>query len=94
MYKLDKQLFRRNTRGASSDIITKFQFADDVVLLTTTQEAAEVAINTYQSVTSPFGLTISLPRTKFMVANFDIRWEEKEPSEVEGGAIECAESFQ
>jgi len=41
MYKLDKQLFRRNTRGASSDIITKFQFADDVVLLATTREAAE-----------------------------------------------------
>jgi len=29
-----------------------------------------------------------------MAADFDIRWEEKEPTEVEGGAIECAESFQ
>ena len=36
LYKLDKQLFRRNIRGASSDIITECQFADDVILLATT----------------------------------------------------------
>ena len=68
LYKLDKQ--RRNTRGASSDIITECQFADDFVLLATTRETAEVAINTYQSETSSFGLTVSLPK-KFMVAGFD-----------------------
>ena len=51
---LYKLVFRRNTRGASSDI-TECQFADDVVLLSTTREAAEIAINTYKLVTSFLG---------------------------------------
>jgi len=53
-------------------------------LLATTQGAAEAAINTYQSVTNSFGLPVSLPKTKFMVAGFGIR---QEPIEVEGGVI-------
>jgi len=36
LYKPNKQLFRRNTRGASSDIKMECQFADDVVLFATT----------------------------------------------------------
>jgi len=63
----------------------------DVVLLANTQKAAEVAINTYQSVARSLGLTVSLPKTKFMVTGIDIMQEEKEPIEVEAGMIE---SFQ
>jgi len=62
LYKLDKQL--RKTRGASSDNITECQFVDDVALLPSTREAAEAAINVYQSIGRSLGLTISLPKTK------------------------------
>ena len=40
---------------------------DDVVLLTSTRAAAEVAIREYVDVTSAFGLSVSVKKTKFMV---------------------------
>ena len=40
LYKLDKQLHRRSTKGADHTYITEGQFADDVVLLAVTHEAA------------------------------------------------------
>ena len=41
LYRLDKQLFRRSTKGACMECFRKCQFADDVALLATTSEAAE-----------------------------------------------------
>ena len=67
MFKLDKQLFRRNTRGASSVTVTECQFADDVALLATTREAAEFAINAYQSVAKSLGLNVSLTKTLWLL---------------------------
>ena len=94
LFKLDKQLFRRNTRGVSSVTMTECQFADDVALLATTREAAELAINAYQSVAKSLGLNVSLTKTKFMIAGVDIAQEKKAPIEVEGGVIGYVEIFQ
>ena len=44
--------------------ITEGQFVVDVALLTATHEAAEGAINSYQSVAKSFGL-ISINRTNY-----------------------------
>ena len=41
LYGLDKQLFRRSTKGACMECFRECQFADDAALLTTTREAAE-----------------------------------------------------
>ena len=41
LYRLDKQLFRRSTKGACMECFRECQFADDVALLATTREAAE-----------------------------------------------------
>ena len=54
LYKLDKQLFRRSTRGAREMVFFKGEFADDVALLATTRGAAQVSINTYSEVCSLF----------------------------------------
>ena len=41
LYRLDKQLFRRSTKGACMECFRECQFADDVALLAITREAAE-----------------------------------------------------
>ena len=43
LYRLDQQLFRRSTRGASEMSVDKGGFADDVVLVASTRKAAEAA---------------------------------------------------
>ena len=50
-YKLDKQLFRQSVRGACEMVFFKGEFVDDVAQLATTREAAELAINTYTTMT-------------------------------------------
>ena len=67
LYRLDQQLFRKNARNACEVVANKGEFADDVVLLASTRQAAEVAIRTYMEVTQSFGLTVSIQKTKFMV---------------------------
>ena len=94
LYKLDKQLFRRYTKGAKEKYITEGQFADDVALLTVTREAAERAIGLYQSVAKSFGLTVSINKTKFMVIGSNITHEDKLPIKVEDGTIEHVSEFQ
>ena len=52
LYKLDEQLFRRSTRRTSEVLVPKGEFADDVVLLASSRQAAEAAIRSYVDVTN------------------------------------------
>ena len=52
LYKLDQQLFRRSTRGASELTVDKGEFADDVVLVVSIREAAKVVERAYVGVGS------------------------------------------
>ena len=63
-HKLDQQLFRRSTRGASEVTVDKGEFADDVVLVGSTREAAQAVGTAYVGVTRGLGLTVSLTKTK------------------------------
>ena len=45
----------------------KREFADGVVLVASTREAAEAVGRAYVEVTTVLGLSVSLPKTKFMV---------------------------
>ena len=90
----DQQFFRRNTRGANHCLITECQFADDVVLLAISREAAEEAIRTYQQTAKVFGLTLTTTKMKFVVVGHGMTEEEKLPITVKGGMVEHVEHFQ
>ena len=91
--KFDHKLFRRSTRGAEERRLTECQFADDAALLSTTRIGAEQAIKSFIEVAGAFGLTVSLSKTKLMVAGHDVQEEEKAPIHLEGGEIEHVDSF-
>ena len=98
LYKLDQHLFRRSTRGASEPCLLKGEFADDVVLMAQSREAAAVALGAYVDVSlcgrayvdvaREFGMTVSVSKTKFMVVGSEVLEEEKAPISVDGGQIE------
>ena len=93
-YKLDQQLFRRSTRGASKVRALKGEFADDVVLVASSREAAEAAGRAYMDVTKAFGLTVNLSKTKFMVVGHGVTEEDKLPLPLEDdGAVEWVSEF-
>ena len=94
LYKLDQQLFRRSIRGASEMKVDKAEFADDVVLVASTNEAAEVVGRAYVRVTRMMGLTVSLPKTKFMVVGCGVTDYDRLPLALEdGGTVECVSQF-
>jgi len=66
--KQDGLLFGQSTRHSSEVSLYKGEFADDVVLLVCSREAAcFAAIREYVEVASSLGLTVSFLKTKFMV---------------------------
>ena len=93
LYKLDQHLFCRSTRNACEMIMRRGEFADDVVLMASTRQAAEDVIRTYVDVTRAFGLTVCLQKTKFMVIGHGVMEEEKLPLTLDDGCIEWVSEF-
>jgi hypothetical protein len=85
LYKLDQQLFGRSIKGASEVKVNKGEFADYVVLVASSREAAEAAGRAYIDVTRAFELTVSLSKTKFMVVGHGVTEEDKELAAAAGG---------
>ena len=94
LYKLDQQLFRRSTRGANEVTVDKGEFADGVVLVASTREAAQAVGRAYVGVTRALGLTVSLPKTKFMVVGCGVTDEDRLPLPLDdGGTVEHVSQF-
>ena len=81
LYKLDQHLVCQSTHKASEMCILKGEFANDVVLMAHSKEAAATALRTYVhgSVAGDFGLTVSVPKTKFLVVGGTVTDTDKLP---------------
>ena len=92
-YKVDKKLFRRYTQNALQRELTECMFADDGALLASTRAGAEVAVTEFQSTSSDFGLTVSIPKTKHMVAGREVEDCDRAPIPVRGGEVASVGEF-
>ena len=92
-YKLDKKLFRRYTRNAKRRREVECLFADDGAIASSTRAGAEKAMAEYQMISTKFGLTVSIPKTKHMAAGREANACDKVPITAEGGDIEAVEDF-
>ena len=72
-------MFHRSTRNAGETLLYKGKFADDVVLFTCSREAACAATEAYIEVASSLGLTVSFPKTKFMVLGAAVSIDDQQP---------------
>ena len=84
---LDKKLFRRYTRNALQRELTDGAFADDAGLLAFTRTDAEVAMMEFLSTSSDFGLIVSIPKTKHIVAGREVEDCDRAPILVRGGEV-------
>ena len=74
-FTIDGQLFPRVTRRhphSESGHADDFEFADDAVLLATTRNAADQSLSAFCEVASSLGLTVSMTKTKLLVAGFGV----------------------
>ena len=93
LYKQDQQLFQRSIRNAQEMLLIKGEFSDDVVLWARMRQAVSAAIRAYVDVAKAFGLTVSVPKTKFMVVGSGVSKEEKLPLALDDGLIEWVSEF-
>ena len=92
-YRLDHELFRRSTSNAELYRINECQFADDAALLATNRPGIEKAAQSYVEVALAFGLTVSIPKTKFLVTGHAVQESDKAPIDLSQGSIENVDEF-
>ena len=93
-YKLDQQLFRRSTRGASKVRALEGEFADDVVLVASSREAGEPAGRACVDVTKVLRMPVNRSKTKVIVVGHGVTEQDKLPLPLEGdGAVEWVSEF-
>ena len=68
-------------------------FADDGALLAGTTSGAERAVQVYQATSTDFGLAVSIPKTRRIVAGREAADSDATPIPVSGGEITSVNEF-
>ena len=73
--------------------VPDFEFADDAVLITPSRPTAQLALSTFSSVATSFGLTVNFVKTKFMACGFGLCAEDYQPLAIVNQAVEHVSPF-
>ena len=94
-YKIARKLVGdRTAKSRLSEVrVTESQFADDVAVYATTQEAFEIATTEFVSAASKFGLTVSIQKTKGLAVGRQLTPRDQAPVQLEEGTIELVPDF-
>lgn len=92
---LDGNLFHRpaSRRRASHATLPDLEFADDAMLITLSRRSAQLAVTTFSSVASSFGLTMNPLKTEFMCAGFGVSAADRLPLISGDHSVNHAQSF-
>ena len=94
LYKCGGKLIGERTRSPSSLTVTELLFADDAAAVGTTRESMERAAQALEQVTSEWGLSVSIAKTKLLVAGVDCEESDLQPINIRGGTIETVTKFK
>ena len=70
-FNVDGRLFHGPRSRHQTMSMTDLEFADDTVLIALNRTSAQTALTTFDNVCCQFGMTVSAPKTKFMVCGAD-----------------------
>ncbi len=94
LYKCGGKLVGERTRRPSRVAVTELQFADDAAEVTSTREEIERAAHVLEEVTAEWGLTVSLSKTKLLVANGVRDSGDLQPVIIRGESVEVVSDFR
>ena len=89
LYKCGGKLVGERTRRPSMMTVTELQFADDVAVVSATRDSIVRAANVLDEVTSQWGLTMSMSKTKLLVVGEPRVEEDLQPINIRGESIEA-----
>lgn len=93
-YKCGGKLVGERTRRPFHIKVTELLFADDAAAVGTDRESMECAAIELERIIKAWGLTLSVAKTKLLVAGVPDNEEELRPLVLEGGEIECVSDFK
>ena len=94
LYKFGGKLVGERTRRSLQTTVTELLFADDAVVVVSGREDMERAAHVLDEVTTEWGLTMSLVKTKLLVVSEDGSEEAQQPIIIRGQPIEVVDAFK
>ena len=94
LYKCSGKLVGARTRRPLRTKVSELLFADDAVAVATTRESIELAVEALLEVTSQWGLTVSIPKTKLMVTGAEVEEADLLPIQVGSQSIKAVMEFK
>ena len=75
-------------------MLSECLFADDAALVCSSRENMVLAARTFDEVATEYGLTLSVPKTKLLVAGIGLTDDDLAPLKLSGGVVEVVEYFK
>ena len=93
-YRINGKLVGERTSRPLSFTVSECLFADDVALICSSREHMDVAAKVFEEVSAGWGLTLSVPKTKLLVACVGLSPDDLAPLQMKGGTVEVVKEFQ
>ena len=93
-YQIGGKLVGERTRRPLSFTVSECLFANDAALICSSREHMDVAAKVFEEVSAGWGLTLSVPKTKLLVASVGLSPNDVAPLQMNGGIVEVLNEFQ
>ena len=93
-FKMGGKLIEERTRRPSSFVLSECLFADDATLVCSFRENMLLAVRIFDKVATEHGLTLSVPKTKLLVAGTGLTNDDLVPLKQDGGIVTVVEQFK
>ena len=93
-FKMGGRLIGERTRRPTSFVFSECLFADDAALVCSCRENMALAARIFGEGATENGLTLSVPKTKLLVAGIGLTNNDLIPLELDGGIVGVAEQFK
>jgi len=94
LYKIGGKFIGECTRKPSLFVISECLFADDAALICASRSDMVIAARVFEEVTAEFGLTLSIRKTKLLVAGANLTVNDVAPLKLGGGSIEVVKELK
>ena len=96
-FKIDGKLFlssaRRSVGVLDATLVSDVEYADDAAFVTHNREPSVLALSVFYNVAAEFGLTLNIPKTKFVVAGVGVSPDDLADIPLGDGVVQAVPSF-
>ena len=93
-FKLGGRLVGERTKIPNSFVLSECLFADNTALVCSCREDVVLAARIFDEIATENGLTLSVPKTKLLVAGIVLTNDDLAPLELDGGVVGVVEQFK